>query len=90
MTCVDLDDDSLAFAANRLSHTGISPVVSNQVVLRKYNAIRMFDHELNIQEFGSQDLIYSVGFFDYLASDFLTKLFKGLFVLINFHRRSFL
>jgi cyclopropane fatty-acyl-phospholipid synthase-like methyltransferase len=83
VTCIDLDNDSLSFAANRLSHTSISPTLSNQVVLRKYNAIRMFDHELNMQEFGKQDIIYSVGFFDYLESDFLTKLFNALYNMLK-------
>jgi len=81
--CVDLDDDALAFTANRLSFTNISPVTSDQVVLRKYNAVRMFDHELNVNEFGMQDIIYSVGFFDYLQTDFLVKLFKSLYRLLN-------
>jgi cyclopropane fatty-acyl-phospholipid synthase-like methyltransferase len=43
----------------------------------------MFDHELNLKEFGMQDLIYSVGFFDYLPSDFLTNLFRSLYALLN-------
>jgi hypothetical protein len=68
-TCIDLDNDALSFAANRLSYTSISPLTSNQVKFRKYNALRMFDHELNMSEFGKQDIIYSVGFFDYLESD---------------------
>jgi SAM-dependent methyltransferase len=82
-TCIDLDNDALAFAANRLSFTNISPISSNQIELRKYNAVRMFDHELNINEFGMQDIIYSVGFFDYLDSDFLAKLFRSLYKLLN-------
>jgi extracellular factor (EF) 3-hydroxypalmitic acid methyl ester biosynthesis protein len=82
-TCIDLDDDALSFAANRLSYTDISPVSSDQIVLRKYNALRMFDHELNMSEFGSQDIIYSVGFFDYLQSDFLATLFRSLYALLN-------
>lgn len=82
-TCIDLDNDALAFAANRLSYTSISPVSSKQVNLRKYNAIRMFDHELNMSEFGKQDIIYSVGFFDYLQSDFLKNLFKALYEMLN-------
>ena len=82
-TCIDLDNDALAFAANRLSFTNISPVTSEQVVLRKYNAVRMFDHDLNMNEFGKQDIIYSVGFFDYLPSDFLVSLFKALYDLLN-------
>ncbi|MEW6586338.1 MAG: class I SAM-dependent methyltransferase [Nitrospirota bacterium] len=82
-TCIDIDNDALAFAANRLSYTNISPLTSDQVVLRKYNALRMFDHELNMSEFGKQDIIYSVGFFDYLESEFLARLFRALYGLLN-------
>jgi extracellular factor (EF) 3-hydroxypalmitic acid methyl ester biosynthesis protein len=78
-TCIDLDNDALAYAANRLSYTNISPTTSNQVKLRKYNAVRMFDHELNMSEFGMQDIIYSVGLFDYLPTDFLVNLFGALY-----------
>lgn len=83
VTCIDLDNDALSFAANRLSYTNISPLTSNQVKLRKYNALRMFDHELNMSEFGMQDIIYSVGFFDYLESDFLSRLLKASYTLLS-------
>ncbi|MFZ5906836.1 MAG: class I SAM-dependent methyltransferase [Nitrospirota bacterium] len=82
-TCIDIDNDALSFSANRLSYTNISPLTSDQVVLRKYNALRMFDHELNVSEFGKQDIIYSVGFFDYLESEFLARLFNSLYRLLN-------
>lgn len=82
-TCIDLDNDALGFAANRLSYTDISPISSNQVILRKYNAVRMFDNDLNMSEFGRQDIIYSVGFFDYLQSNFLGKLLSALYTLLN-------
>lgn len=82
-TCIDLDNDALAFAANRLSYTNISPLSSNYVILRKYNALRMFDHETNMSEFGRQDIIYSVGFFDYMHSDFLATLFNAMYQLLN-------
>jgi len=82
-TCIDLDNDALAFAANRLSYTNISPVTSNQVKLRKYNAVRMFDHEINVSEFGMQDIIYSVGLFDYLPTDFLVNLLEALYKMIK-------
>jgi len=82
-TCIDLDNDALSFAANRLSYTNISPLSSNQVQFRKYNALRMFDDELNMSEFGKQDIIYSVGFFDYLESDFLSRLLKASYTLLN-------
>ena len=44
----------------------------------------MFDHELNMSEFGMQDIIYSVGFFDYLESDFLvTTMLKASYACSN-------
>lgn len=83
ITCIDLDQDALAFAADRLLFTGLSPLTSEQVVLRKYNAVRMFDHELNMKEFGMQDIIYSVGLFDYLPTDFLITLLRSLYNMIS-------
>lgn len=79
VTCVDSDNDALAFAQDRLSYAGII----SQVELRRYNALRMFDDETNMTEFGKQDIIYSVGLFDYLPSDFLIKLFAALYRLLN-------
>ncbi len=83
ITCVDLDNDALSFAADRLLFTSLSPLTSEQVVLRKYNALRMFDHELNMSEFGMQDIVYSVGLFDYLPTAFLTTLLGSLYELLS-------
>ncbi len=83
VTCIDLDNNALAFAADRLLFSSMSLLSSEQVILRRYNALRMFDHELNLAEFGMQDIIYSVGFFDYLNSDFLSNLFGSLYDLLN-------
>ena len=77
--CVDMDNDALAFAQDRLSYAGII----SQVELRRYNALRMFDAETNMAEFGNQDIIYSVGLFDYLPTDFLVKLLPALYRLLN-------
>jgi extracellular factor (EF) 3-hydroxypalmitic acid methyl ester biosynthesis protein len=79
ITCVDNDNDALAFAQDRLTYAG----VIEQVELRKYNALRMFDDEMNLMEFGSQDVIYSVGLFDYLPDDFLVKLLRALYNLLR-------
>lgn len=79
VTCIDNDNDALAFAQSRLSYTGIL----EQVEFRKYNALRLFDYELAMSDFGKQDIIYSVGLFDYLPSDFLVKIFKTLYNLLN-------
>ena len=79
VTCIDFDNDALDFAQSRLYHTGALP----QIELRKYNAARMFDHELNMAAFGKQDIIYSVGYFDYLETDFLVKMLSSLYMLLN-------
>jgi SAM-dependent methyltransferase len=79
VVCIDDDSDALNFAMNRLSHTEAAKNIS----FRKYNAIRMFDHETNLREFGMQDIIYSVGLFDYLPDDFLSTLLKSLYMLLK-------
>ncbi len=79
ITCIDNDNDALAFAQDRLSYAG----VIDQVELRQYNALRMFDDGMNLMEFGPQDIIYSVGLFDYLPDDFLVKLLKALHNLLH-------
>ena len=43
----------------------------------------MFDFDTARAEFGKQDIIYSVGFFDYLPDDFLEKLLNTLYMLLN-------
>lgn len=79
-TCVDLDHDALDFARDRLGFVGL---LLDQVELLTYNALRMFDYETAMAEFGKQDIIYSVGYFDYLPDDFLVKLLNTLYTLLN-------
>jgi len=78
--CVDLDSNALDFARDRFSHAGL---LSDSVELLTYNALRMFDYETAEKEFGLQDIIYSVGYFDYLPDDFLVKLLNTLYKLLN-------
>jgi SAM-dependent methyltransferase len=77
--CVDLDEDALDFALDRFGHAGLT---HGQIELRKYNALRIFDYESALIEFGLQDVIYSVGYFDYLPDDFLIKLLDSLYKLL--------
>ncbi len=79
-TCVDLDEDALSFALDRFTLAGLS---RDQVELRKYNALRIFDFETAVLEFGMQDVIYSVGYFDYLPDDFLIKLLNSLYKMLS-------
>jgi SAM-dependent methyltransferase len=78
--CIDLDSDALDFALNRLSYAGLS---ADRAEFIQYNALRMFDYETAESAFGMQDIIYSVGYFDYLADDFLMKLLRTLYMLLK-------
>lgn len=78
--CVDADQDALHFASLSLSQTGLLP---DHAEFRKYNALKMVNHEKNLKEFGMQDVIYSVGLFDYLRDEVLIRLFESLYRLLN-------
>ena len=78
--CIDLDSEALDFALNRLSYAGLSP---DRAEFIQYNALRLFDYETAVSALGIQDIIYSVGYFDYLADDFLAKLLNSLYLMLN-------
>jgi SAM-dependent methyltransferase len=79
-TCVDIDNAALDFALDRFGYVGLS---EEHTELIQYNALRMFDLETAQTEFGMQDIIYSIGFFDYLPDEFLVKLLSSLYLLLN-------
>jgi SAM-dependent methyltransferase len=79
-TCIDLDSKALDFALDRFGYAGLS---SDHADVLQYNALRMFDNETAQTEFGTQDVIYSIGFFDYLPDDFLVKLLNSLYAMLN-------
>ncbi len=79
VTCIDMDNDALAFAMDRLSYTE----AADNIEFRKYNATRMFDDELNMAAFGKTDIIYSAGLFDYLPSEFLSRVLGALYRMLN-------
>jgi len=79
-TCVDLDPAALDFALDRFGYAGLT---DEHTELIQYNALRLFDHETAQTEFGRQDIVYSIGFFDYLPDEFLVKLLGSLYLLLN-------
>jgi SAM-dependent methyltransferase len=79
-TCVDLDPAALEFALDRFAYAGLG---EEHAELIQYNALRMFDLETAQTEFGMQDVIYSIGFFDYLPDDFLVKLLRSFYLMLN-------
>lgn len=78
-TCVDFDEEALDFSAERMAHAGLA---ADRMHFRKYNALKMVSHERNVKEFGMQDIIYSVGFFDYLDDVVLARLLNALYRLL--------
>jgi SAM-dependent methyltransferase len=78
--CIDFDSEALDFALNRLSNAGLS---ENRAEFIQYNALRLFDYETAVSAFGMQDIIYSVGYFDYLADDFLVKMLSTFYLMLN-------
>jgi SAM-dependent methyltransferase len=80
LTCIDLDNDALNFALDRLSMFGIVP---EHVDFLKYNALRLFDMDIAMAEFGPQEIIYSVGYFDYLPDEFLVKMLRTLYAMLK-------
>ncbi len=79
ITCIDFDSEALDYSLGRLSYTN----VVDQIDFRKYNALKMISHSRNLSEFGSQDVIYSTGLFDYLGNDILVKMINALYNLLN-------
>ena len=76
LMCIDIDPNALDFAANRFAHAKLP---SSMVQFRKYNAIKMINAERNQKEFGLQDITYSIGLFDYLDDNILTRLLGALY-----------
>ena len=79
-TCLDLDPNALEFSLDRFAYAGLS---SDHADVVQYNALRLFDNEMAQIEFGTQDIIYSIGFFDYLPDDFLVKMLNSLYAMLN-------
>jgi SAM-dependent methyltransferase len=78
--CVDHDTEALEYSKDRMAKIGFP---MDKARFRQYNALKMVNHERNLQEFGAQDIIYSVGLFDYLSNDVLVKLLKALYDLLK-------
>ena len=77
--CIDHDEEALSYAKNQLAPTGLQ---MDRIAFIKYNAMKMVNHEKNVKEFGMQDVIYSVGLFDYLNDEVLVRLLRSLYELL--------
>jgi extracellular factor (EF) 3-hydroxypalmitic acid methyl ester biosynthesis protein len=73
--CLDFDDEALAYSADRVAHTAVAP----HVEFRQYNALKMINAQRNLEEFGPQDAIYTIGLLDYLTDPVLIRLIRALY-----------
>lgn len=78
-TNIDFDSDALLFSARRLREAGLADYVD----FRQYNAIRMVNAPKNLSEFGSCDIIYTIGLLDYLSDEILVRLLKALYATLK-------
>jgi len=69
---VDQDENSLAYAEDLLQR-------KHNAEFRKLNAFRLVNTEKTVEQFGELTTIYSVGLFDYIDTDPLTRLIGGLY-----------
>lgn len=79
VTCIDFDADALQFSQKLSAAAGLLP---GQVSFRKYNVQKMVNRGRNRKEFGPQDVVYSIGLFDYLGDEMLVRLLGALYDLL--------
>jgi hypothetical protein len=72
--CVDSDPNSLDYAKNLLNHLHLG-----ECHFIAENAYRFVNAKRTIERYGHFDVIYSAGLFDYLPSDKLSSLIRGLY-----------
>jgi extracellular factor (EF) 3-hydroxypalmitic acid methyl ester biosynthesis protein len=74
LTCVDNDVEALQFVQRN-----VMPAMPHhmQVNFVRYNALRMTSAKANVERFGKNDIIYSVGLCDYIPDDYLIPMLRG-------------
>ncbi|MFA5073272.1 MAG: class I SAM-dependent methyltransferase, partial [Nitrospirota bacterium] len=83
-SCLDLDPAALNFVSDRLGYVGLSDTAE----LLTFNALRIIDSDTALKEFGMQDIICTLGYFDQLPDDFFVKLVRTLYRMLNPGGRS--
>ncbi|MBX3439524.1 MAG: class I SAM-dependent methyltransferase [Planctomycetaceae bacterium] len=74
LTCVDMDEQALAFVQDNVAG---KPDVEVDFECVCYNALRMASSKSTIAKFGRSDVIYSVGLCDYIPDDFMIRILRG-------------
>lgn len=73
LTCVDTDEAALEFLRSQVAESSSEMDLSCVC----YNALKMTSPEKNRLQFGSPDIIYSVGLCDYLPDRYLIRILDG-------------
>ncbi len=74
VTCVDQDDDAIAFVQDNVIPT-LPMTMSMKMV--KYNALTMGNAAKNREAFGRPDVLYSIGLCDYIPDRLMIRLLAG-------------
>ncbi|MDP6454941.1 MAG: class I SAM-dependent methyltransferase [SAR202 cluster bacterium] len=80
LTCLDSEQVALDYAGRLLLSNGVSP---ENLTLMKYNVMRLVNRGRNLKVFGSQDVIYTAGLFDYIIEDRMIRLLGSLYDLLT-------
>lgn len=74
LTCVDNDTEALDHVRDHIAPHLPTAVETS---FTRYNALRMTSAKGNVQRFGRNDIIYSVGLCDYIPDDYLVPMLRG-------------
>ena len=78
LMCIDLDEEAIAFAREKLSNIDTGNITVNLI---QGNIVRMGD--LNLGKKNCFDMIYSIGVADYLQDRMLAKMLKDSYALLK-------
>ena len=79
LTCIDHDQEALDMSKQRLEEISHKA----EIAYVRDNVLKMALRKDNIQRYGLQDLIYSIGLYDYLSDKPLKKLLKAQYDLLK-------
>lgn len=80
VTCVDRDPDALEYGRHLL-HVGGIP--TEMLAFQQLNALRLVSLNEALRRFGEQDIVYSVGFLDYLDDDRVARLLRAWYGVLR-------
>lgn len=74
--CTDFDEEALSFSYQTLASRGID---LDRINFQELNVLKLVSPEFMQKQFGTFDIIYSAGLFDYIKDKGLNKIFRSLY-----------